>query len=474
LDLCAPRPQESSGRDFASVTKCTNTADCLEITADFCSDWKMKKLFPVFCVFSCLLAAYSFAGSATWSAAPSSSDWNTATNWSPATVPNGPSDIATFGVSNIVGLSTSANTEVNGIVFSSGASSFAISAGSAFPFSISGAGITNNSGLVQNFVGGTFTFTHSAVAADLTTFTASGGMSSGDDGGTIAFFDSASAGNATLIANGGTSGAGGGAIQFFDNSSGGTANVQVFGNGSLELADHAGGLTIGSLAGEGSVDLGANTLTLDGFNRSTVFSGRIGGTGGIYLMLGTLQLTRANSFSGGFTFGANDGLKVLVVSNPSGSATGSGPVIDQYGGILCGSGSIDGPVTINDGSFLWPRYGFTTPQRLRLRGGVSLPHLGRLAVTIDLDSLTYDSIIANGVALGVDPVASVLTVSTTGSTKIPIGTVFKIIKNVSTSPITGNFFSYPEGSYVNLGSKGKLQVSYVGGDGNDFTLTAIR
>lgn len=424
--------------------------------------------------FWCLFLQAAHAGSATWSAAPSSSDWNTASNWTPATVPNGPSDTATFGASSIVNLSTSANTEVNSIVFGPGASGYSISADPAFPFTISGAGITNNSGIGQDFVGGTFMFTNSAVADDLTTLTATGGTSSGQPGGTIAFFDSANAGNATLVANGGSNGGGGGTIQFSDSSSGGTADVQVSGNARLEMADHTGGLTIGSLGGSGKVDLGANTLTLDGFNRSTVFSGKIRGSGGIYLMLGTLTLTGANTFTGGFNFGLNDGLKVLVVSNSSGSATGSGPVVDNYGGVLCGSGSIDGPVTINDGSFLWPRYGFTTPQQMKLRGGVSLPHLGRLAVTIDLDSLTYDSIVANGVALGADPVASILTVGTTGSTKIPIGTVFTIIKNISATPITGNFFYYHEGDYVNLGSKGKLRVSYVGGNGNDFTLTCTR
>jgi hypothetical protein len=34
-------------------------------------------------------------GSATWKLNPGSGDWNTASNWMPATVPNGPSDVAT-------------------------------------------------------------------------------------------------------------------------------------------------------------------------------------------------------------------------------------------------------------------------------------------------------------------------------------------------------------------------------------------
>ena len=39
-----------------------------------------------------------FAGSATRSASPATGDWNTAANWSPATVPNGASDVATFQI----------------------------------------------------------------------------------------------------------------------------------------------------------------------------------------------------------------------------------------------------------------------------------------------------------------------------------------------------------------------------------------
>ena len=40
------------------------------------------------------------AGSATWNLHPTSGDWDTAANWTPATVPNGPADIATFSTSS--------------------------------------------------------------------------------------------------------------------------------------------------------------------------------------------------------------------------------------------------------------------------------------------------------------------------------------------------------------------------------------
>ena len=39
------------------------------------------------------------AGSATWSANPINGNWNTAANWMPNTVPNGPADTATFATS---------------------------------------------------------------------------------------------------------------------------------------------------------------------------------------------------------------------------------------------------------------------------------------------------------------------------------------------------------------------------------------
>jgi hypothetical protein len=54
----------------------------------------------------------SQAGSATWNLNPTSGDWNTAANWTPPTVPNGPSDTASFDTSNETAVSFSAETEV--------------------------------------------------------------------------------------------------------------------------------------------------------------------------------------------------------------------------------------------------------------------------------------------------------------------------------------------------------------------------
>ena len=68
--------------------------------------------------------APAFAGNATWNLSPASGDWNTAENWVPATVPNGPTDTATFASSMVTDVSISAGVEVDGIVFDPGAVAF--------------------------------------------------------------------------------------------------------------------------------------------------------------------------------------------------------------------------------------------------------------------------------------------------------------------------------------------------------------
>src|SRR5256885_14523964 len=71
----------------------------------------------------------SQAGSAAWKPRPTSGDWNAGANWKPKTIPNGPDDIATFPVSATTDVSLTADeTEVDGIVFTSGASAFTITA----------------------------------------------------------------------------------------------------------------------------------------------------------------------------------------------------------------------------------------------------------------------------------------------------------------------------------------------------------
>src|SRR6266702_2514224 len=177
-------------------------------------------------------ASSSFAGSATWLASPPTGNWNHAANWTPATIPNGPSDTAFFASSTITGVSLSANTEVNGIVFNAGGSAFTITASPTFTLTLSGVGITNNSGITQNFITAVdgfgnlgiiqFTNTASAGSGAFTNNGAVVGTDSGANGGFITFFGTSAAGNGTFTNNGGTvGGAFGGFTKFFDTATAG-------------------------------------------------------------------------------------------------------------------------------------------------------------------------------------------------------------------------------------------------------------
>src|SRR5947207_11037548 len=97
-----------------------------------------------------LFAARSstFAGSAAWN--DTGSDWNTATDWTPNTVPNFVSDTATFNLATtFTSVFVSTNTEVAAITFSALATNpFTITAPTS-QLTISGTGITNSSGIAQ-------------------------------------------------------------------------------------------------------------------------------------------------------------------------------------------------------------------------------------------------------------------------------------------------------------------------------------
>jgi FG-GAP-like repeat len=148
-----------------------------------------------------------WADSATWNLHPISNDWNTSANWTPATVPNGPTDVATFASSSITDVTFSSEaTEVAAIVFDPGASSFNITADPEaarinVTLTISGAGITNNSGVTQNLtaaptvrtVAATIEFLNAASAGDNTVLTIFGSTTAAR-GGQINFHDTSTAG----------------------------------------------------------------------------------------------------------------------------------------------------------------------------------------------------------------------------------------------------------------------------------------
>lgn len=325
-----------------------------------------------------------FAGSATWLPSPSTGNWTTAANWSPATVPSSFTDIATFGTSSITTVtSTSASQFVGSIVFNSGASAFTIVSSPNADLTFRGAGIVNNSGITQNFVtdvsgintligridfenaasagsntaitnyasgiegGGSTAFLDNSTAGN-SVITNNGGTVSGVGGGITGFFENSTAGTATLIANGGTNGGIGGKILFRELSTGGTAQVKVFGNGQIDLNLN---VTIGSLEGSGVAYFRNHTLTVGSNNMSTVFSGSlIGDTLGAgnltKIGTGTLTLSGSNDY-GATTVTAG----TLLIDGDFSSGVGA---VTVNGGVLGGSGVIQGNATVNSGGTLSP------------------------------------------------------------------------------------------------------------------------
>src|SRR6266480_3988895 len=168
----------------------------------------------------------SLADSATWNLNPISSDWNDPLNWTPNTVPNGPSDVATFDVSNTTGVRiTHPGDTVDHIAFTSTASSYTLTVGQQSDQNerliFTGLGIVNDSGLTQNFlpVGSTIEFDNGSNAGLATMFT----VPSTGLGSEVLFFDTSSAGSATFDNDRD--------VEFFDDST--AANATLTGSGSL-------------------------------------------------------------------------------------------------------------------------------------------------------------------------------------------------------------------------------------------------
>jgi autotransporter-associated beta strand protein len=203
------------------------------------------------------------AGSATWSLNPVNNRWTKAANWTPATVPYGTNDVATFGTSNVTDVILGdtpdgyATNTVAEVAFLQDASAYTITLSPVTRTVYStqlvfhGSGITNNSGLVQNCVAtssltkdsGQFYFLESSSAGENVVITDEGALRSNTAGGSTRFWDNSSAGNAVIINEGSTaSGAiSGGFTALLDYSSGESA---TFINNGGTVSGAAAGYTL--------------------------------------------------------------------------------------------------------------------------------------------------------------------------------------------------------------------------------------
>ncbi len=445
------------------------------------------------------------AGSATWNPNPVSNDWDTAANWTPATIPIALGDVATFGASDITNVSLSQSALISSIIFAPGADSYTIDAGSNGLVIAAGTGapaVENDSGVMQSFIGANMSISGDGSAGDLTSWTVNGffqfniNATAGSaiftvQGGVFEFFAASSAangtftvndnalfefaghttaGNATIILNDGN-------LQFFDQATGGTARLEIFGVSNLDTSAHITPLTVGSIEGDGVVFLGATNLTVGGNNSSRVFSGTVqdgghaGRTGGSLTKTGTgsLTLSGANTYTGTTTVKKGK----LVVANTSGSATGTGAVT-VVGGTLGGGGIISGAVTVGTGSgsgaFLAPATGTNMKATFTTQGALTLKSDATYTYTVKGNgrNVQADKVVANGVTIS----GAAFSFKATIQGALRAGTVLTVISNSSANPISGTFSNLPDGSTITVGSN-TFQVNYSGGDGNDLTLTVV-
>jgi autotransporter-associated beta strand protein len=323
------------------------------------------------------------AGSATWNLNPTDSSWGNAANWTPATVPNGASDLAIFATSNTTSILFvfPLNIELKEMVFEAGASAYTITADDA-GLSFEGGGIRNKSGVQQNILiigegDAILSFNDGASAGNGTvitlagfepfaifngtstaagaTFNNEGAAQTDSFGGETFFSDTTTAGRATFN---NLSDALGGITAFGDTA---TADHGTFNNLGAKVAGDSGGissLTETSTAGHGIFSQFASTVA-GGFggvvnlfssasagqgsfhNYGAAFAG-IFGEGLIHFSVGTptgANGTFAND--GGLVGGAPGGLVAFYSSSTAGDAT-----ITNHGGAAAGAGG--GLITFHD------------------------------------------------------------------------------------------------------------------------------
>ena len=342
------------------------------------------------CVFATLTTLH--AGSATWNVNPATSDWNTAANWTPQTVPNGLADVATFDLSNNAAVSLSASVQAS-LVFNSGASAYTITIPTTEVLTINSPGITNNSGILQEFLAdtgsgaGALIHFNAGSAGNLTHFDILGGSiptskveffsfsTAGSatidlegssvrntDGGIMNFNDFSSAASSNIIAHAGIGAQGGiSTVSFFDSSTAGSATITVEGGAArnaigagLFFYDTSkagtstitvnGGQTAGALhsvlsfVGSSTADhalITANSGVDEGGEIDFENNGGNGGTAQIQLLgKGSLDISGTGNFSPSINIGSLSGNGGLVFLGAKALSVGSNSLDTVFSGIL--------------------------------------------------------------------------------------------------------------------------------------------
>jgi hypothetical protein len=294
--------------------------------------------------------------------------------------------------------------------------------------------LTWNAGTLQ---GGASAF-HMTIPAGATFVVAGAGAKSFNPGGNIA-----------RITNSGT-------LRFSSTSS-------LQGNGGAFIQNTAGGLIeflaqggLGTLGSGPSVLENAGTVRFASGTTVPVTSWQVTNTGTISVQSGLFAWSGTNA-----SFGQTAGRLELVGGNMSNQQP-----LSISGGVLAGTGAIQGPGAVNLSGPAQTRPG-TSPGQLTFGGALTQTGTYFAELNGVAPATQYDQLVAQGnVTVGG-------TLTTTLGFVPPVGTVFRIIDKTSAGAVVGAFGGLPEGAVITVTGV-QLQISYIGGDGNDVTLTVFQ
>ena len=237
------------------------------------------------------------------------------------------------------------------------------------------------------------------------------------------------------------------------------SDVTIATSGLLDLNEVSDGIS--TLSGSGMVDLGSagtGALVLNG-NGSTTYSGLITGTGGDVFKsgTGTFTLSGTNTYSGLTT--VSNGKLVVNGSQPSSTVQVAG------GGTLGGSGTV-GIVLNTLGGVVAPGTspGILTCSNVVFSGAIS-------AFTVELNGAIAGSDYDQLNVRGTNSLGNCTLNLSVGGGFLPVeGVPLVILNNDGGEAITGAFNGLAEGAIKSVGNF-DFRISYVGGSGNDVTLT---
>jgi len=271
---------------------------------------------------------------------------------------------------------------------------------------------------------------------------------------------------------GGGGGAGfGGAIFVMDGATLTIAGaISMSGSSVTAGAGGGGAATAGMAAGTGfflqgtSSTIAFNPPVASAVNLSEEIADETsaGGTNARGLSIGGFSIVRfqnTHTYTGPTTVAGNAGVDGTLAS----------PFTIASGGQLGGSGTI-ASITATSGSLLNPSLGGVVATQLTT-GTLDLQAGSTLALSMVSSGTNSSMRVTGSVTLGGN--LSLGGDDGPGYTHVP-GTVHRIIDNTSASAVSGTFSGLPEGGAISGNAAGHyFRISYVGGDGNDVTLTAL-